>query len=228
MPLPLPTSPTWWNILCSCWEGGKEGGTREGNRGWLELPTAQDKVYNTTTTQNLRQLKTACYLVYENRRRTCTATSTLTKIFVWPMECGVNYHKLIKGTERELMSFVLPALDTTAASQGHYFKGLFGLFLELGLVSQIFSPHIGFIYFTENQYYSVLSWHKQLNDLRDCSDLSKKHTLLLCLPTCPYTVHIYICEYKLQKMMPGYIRFWICCLSAKFLHTFIHRNVLWS
>ena len=81
------------------------------------MTTAQGKVYNTTTTQNLRQLKTACYLVYENRRRTCTATSTLTKIFVWPMECGVNYHKLIKGTEREWMSFVLPAVDTTAASQ---------------------------------------------------------------------------------------------------------------
>lgn len=53
------------------------------------------------------------------------------------MECGVNYHKLIKGTEWEWMSFVLPALDS-AASQGHYFRGLSGLFLELGLVSQMF------------------------------------------------------------------------------------------
>lgn len=33
------------------------------------------------------------------------------------MECGVNYHRLIKGTEREWMSFVLPAVDSTAASQ---------------------------------------------------------------------------------------------------------------
>lgn len=54
------------------------------------------------------------------------------------MECGVNYHKLIKGTEWEWMSFVLPALHTTAASQGHYFRGLSQLFLELELVSQMF------------------------------------------------------------------------------------------
>lgn len=33
------------------------------------------------------------------------------------MECGVNYHRLIKGTEQEWMSFVLPAVDSTAASQ---------------------------------------------------------------------------------------------------------------
>lgn len=33
------------------------------------------------------------------------------------MECGVKYHRLIKGTEREWMSFVLPAVDSTAASQ---------------------------------------------------------------------------------------------------------------
>ncbi len=109
------------------------------NKGWkLELPTAKGKVYKTTTIQILRQLKTACYLVYENRRRTCTATSTLTKIFVWPMECGVNYHKLIKGTAREWMSFVLPVLDTTAASQGHYSRGFSCLFLEGELVSKMF------------------------------------------------------------------------------------------
>ena len=41
-----------------------------------------------------RVIKMACYRVFENRRRTCTATSTLTKIFVWAMECGVNYHLL--------------------------------------------------------------------------------------------------------------------------------------
>lgn len=54
------------------------------------------------------------------------------------MECGVNYHKLIKGTEREWMSFVLPALDTAAAGRGHYFRSLSGLFLDLVLVSQMF------------------------------------------------------------------------------------------
>ena len=133
MPLPLPTSVMKYFMYLL---GRRERGRNKGGK--QRVTTAQGKVYNTTTTQNLRQLKTACYLVYENRRRTCTATSTLTKIFVWPMECGVNYHKLIKGTEREWMSFVLPALDATAASQGHYFRGLSGLFLEKGLVSQMF------------------------------------------------------------------------------------------
>lgn len=151
MPLPLPTSPTWWNILCTCWEGGKGTGRRKGNRGWLEPPTARGKKSIILLLHKIRQLKTACYLVYENRRRTCTATSTLTKIFVWPMECGVNYHKLIKGTEREWMSFVLPALDATAASQGHYFGGLSGLFLEMGLVSQIFLSTQVCSFFTDKQ-----------------------------------------------------------------------------
>lgn len=32
--------------------------------------------------------------VITSLRRTCTATSTLTKIFVWAMECGINYNRV--------------------------------------------------------------------------------------------------------------------------------------
>lgn len=70
---------------------------------------------STAAPQNLRQLKEPCYHVGENKRETCAATSTLTEIFVWPVECGVNYHHMIKGGEREWMSFVLPARDAVAA-----------------------------------------------------------------------------------------------------------------
>lgn len=58
------------------------------------------------------------------------------------MECGVNYHRLIKGTEQEWMSFVLPTLDTAAVCQGHYFRGLSELFLEQGLVSQMLTESV--------------------------------------------------------------------------------------
>lgn len=42
------------------------------------------------------------------------------------MECGVNYHELIKGTKQEWMSFVLPAFDAMTANQGHFL----GAFLD--------------------------------------------------------------------------------------------------
>ena len=64
--------------------------------------------------------------------------STLSKIFVWPMECGVNYHRLIKSTEREWMSFVLPALDTEATSQGHYFGAFWGFFFSFSFSKKSF------------------------------------------------------------------------------------------
>lgn len=53
------------------------------------------------------------------------------------MECGINYHKMIKGAEQEWMSFVLPALDTSPARWGHYFTGFSELFLEQELVSKL-------------------------------------------------------------------------------------------
>lgn len=81
--------------------------------------------------QNLGQLKEPCYHVGGNRRGTCAATSTLTEIFVWPVECGVNYHHMIKGAKQEWMSFVLPARDAAAAAaapRGRYTSGLAGYF----------------------------------------------------------------------------------------------------
>lgn len=41
-----------------------------------------------------RQLYHHCYRAFENRTRTCTATATLAKIFVWAMECSINYKRL--------------------------------------------------------------------------------------------------------------------------------------
>lgn len=131
VPLPPCAAPAQWNILCTRWEGGDEGGKdRETEGDWSPQQHRVKTII--LLLQQWGQLNAACYLVFENRGRTCTATSTLTKIFVWPMECGVNYHKLIKGAKREWMSFVLPAIDTTATSQGHYFPVFSGLFLGPG------------------------------------------------------------------------------------------------
>lgn len=44
------------------------------------------------------------------------------------MECGINYHTMIKGSQQEWMSFVLPASDTTAARWVIILLGLWAIF----------------------------------------------------------------------------------------------------
>ena len=90
--------------------GAREHG---GRGGWgrqvaLVKSMAQGKFHNASTSIATRAIRVPCYPVFEDRGRTCKATRTLTKIFVWAMECAVNYHELIKRRVAETgLSFFL-------------------------------------------------------------------------------------------------------------------------
>ena len=88
------------------WGGG--GWAGRGRQVALVKSMAQGKFHNASTSIAMRAIRTPCYPVFEDRGRTCKATRTLTKIFVWAMECAVNYHELIKSARGgNGVSFVL-------------------------------------------------------------------------------------------------------------------------
>lgn len=80
------------------------------------------------------------------------------------MECGINYHTMIKGTEQEWMSFVLPASDTMAARWVIILLGLWVIF-RTGKFSQhfVFLGFLGFffLWFHRNSQKKLLLDHQR-------------------------------------------------------------------